>query len=57
MFKVWLLDGGKGGSVMMEFIARVGVSLVMVLLYAVWLRFVFSQWWVLVAILPACIAC
>ena len=34
-FKVWLLYGGKGGNLLMEFIVRVGVGLVVLLLSAV----------------------
>jgi hypothetical protein len=41
----------------MEFIVRVGMGLVILLLYAVWLSFFFVQWWVLVEIVPPCMAC
>ncbi len=53
--RVWLLCGGEGGSVVMAFLVRVGMGLVMLLLYVVWLRFVVILWWVLVSVVPACV--
>ncbi len=41
----------------MELIVRVGLGLVMLLFYAVWLRFVLLPWLVLVAIVPVCSVC
>ena len=41
----------------MELIVRVGLGLVMLLLYAICLRFVLLPWWVLVAIVPVCKVC
>ena len=37
---MWLLHGGKGGNLLMGFNVRVVVGLVMLLLCAIWLRFV-----------------
>jgi hypothetical protein len=51
-----MVERGRG-NVLMELIVRVGLGLVMLLLYAVGLRFVLLPWWVLVAIVPVCRVC
>ena len=52
-----MLYGREKGNVLMELNVRVGLGLVMLLMYAVWLRFVLLPWWVLVAIVAVCRVC
>jgi len=54
---VWLLCVEGGAGVVMACIVCSGVDLVVVLLSVVWLRFVVFKRWILVSVVPACMAC